>query len=177
MSSSAFLVFPTLQDEQIPAESRPFIEKVKKGFGFIPNLFAARTLEQRPRPCPPRRQHFRCGRMAMLDSTASCESCVAGVVEQASSHERHPGDGDEGGRHQAGTAAAVPGGDHDRYRKQHEGMIVPEPVDEELDNHGDRDGDDRGAVPARGRDQPVRASRPHVRDGKSAPKAREVKSR
>src|SRR5437868_4116047 len=41
VSSSASLVFPTLQDEQIPAESRPFIEKVKKGFGFIPNLFAA----------------------------------------------------------------------------------------------------------------------------------------
>jgi uncharacterized peroxidase-related enzyme len=41
MSSSATLVFPSLQGDQIPAGSRPILEKVKKGFGFIPNLFAA----------------------------------------------------------------------------------------------------------------------------------------
>ena len=41
MSSSATLVFPRLQDDQVPAGSRPLLEKVKKGFGFIPNLFAA----------------------------------------------------------------------------------------------------------------------------------------
>jgi uncharacterized peroxidase-related enzyme len=41
MSTSASLVFPTLHDDQIPAGSRPLIEKVKKGFGFVPNLFAA----------------------------------------------------------------------------------------------------------------------------------------
>jgi uncharacterized peroxidase-related enzyme len=41
MSGSAALVFPTRQDDQVPAGSRPLLEKVKKGFGFIPNLFAA----------------------------------------------------------------------------------------------------------------------------------------
>jgi len=41
MSSSAAPIFPILQDEQVPVGSRPFLEKVKKGFGFIPNLFAA----------------------------------------------------------------------------------------------------------------------------------------
>ena len=41
MSSSATLIFPSLQGDQIPAGSRPFLEKVKKGFGFVPNLFAA----------------------------------------------------------------------------------------------------------------------------------------
>ena len=41
MSSSANMVFPTLQGDQVPAESRPILEKVQKGFGFIPNLFAA----------------------------------------------------------------------------------------------------------------------------------------
>ena len=40
MSSSATQVFPRLQDDQVPAGSRPLLEKVKKGFGFIPNLFA-----------------------------------------------------------------------------------------------------------------------------------------
>lgn len=41
MNSSAIQVFPRLQDDQIPVGSRPFLEKIKKGFGFIPNLFAA----------------------------------------------------------------------------------------------------------------------------------------
>jgi uncharacterized peroxidase-related enzyme len=40
MSSSAAPIFPSLQGDQVPAGSRPFLEKVKKGFGFIPNLFA-----------------------------------------------------------------------------------------------------------------------------------------
>ena len=39
--SSAAPVFPGLQDDQVPAGSRPFLEKVKKGFGVVPNLFAA----------------------------------------------------------------------------------------------------------------------------------------
>lgn len=41
MSTSAALVFPTVQGDQVPAGSRTLLEKVKKGFGFIPNLFAA----------------------------------------------------------------------------------------------------------------------------------------
>jgi uncharacterized peroxidase-related enzyme len=41
MSSLSTPVFPTLQGDQVPAGSRPLLEKVKKGFGFIPNLFAA----------------------------------------------------------------------------------------------------------------------------------------
>jgi len=41
MSSSAALVFPAVQDDHVPAGSRPLLDKVKKAFGFIPNLFAA----------------------------------------------------------------------------------------------------------------------------------------
>jgi len=41
MSGSAGPVFPIVHDHQVPAGSRPFLEKVKKGFGYIPNLFAA----------------------------------------------------------------------------------------------------------------------------------------
>jgi uncharacterized peroxidase-related enzyme len=41
MSSSATLIFPRLQDDQVPAGTRPLLEKVKKDFGFIPNLYAA----------------------------------------------------------------------------------------------------------------------------------------
>lgn len=41
MSSSATPVFPSLQGDQVPAGSRPILEKVQKGFGFIPNLYAA----------------------------------------------------------------------------------------------------------------------------------------
>lgn len=39
--SSAAPIFPRIQDDQVPAGSRPFVEKVKKSFGFVPNLFAA----------------------------------------------------------------------------------------------------------------------------------------
>jgi uncharacterized peroxidase-related enzyme len=41
MTSSAPLIFPSLLADQVPAGSRTLIEKVKKGFGFVPNLFAA----------------------------------------------------------------------------------------------------------------------------------------
>jgi uncharacterized peroxidase-related enzyme len=41
MSSSATPIFPSLHGDQVPAGSRPLLEKVKKAFGFIPNLFAA----------------------------------------------------------------------------------------------------------------------------------------
>ncbi len=41
MSSSAALIFPSLHGDQVPAGSRPILEKVQKGFGFVPNLFAA----------------------------------------------------------------------------------------------------------------------------------------
>jgi len=41
MSHSAAQLFPGLHDDHVPTASRPFLEKVKKGFGFIPNLFAA----------------------------------------------------------------------------------------------------------------------------------------
>jgi len=41
MSSSTTPISPNLQGDQVPAGSRPLLEKVKKGFGFIPNLFAA----------------------------------------------------------------------------------------------------------------------------------------
>jgi uncharacterized peroxidase-related enzyme len=41
MSTSARPIFPQVQDEQVPAGSRLLLEKVKKAFGFIPNLFAA----------------------------------------------------------------------------------------------------------------------------------------
>jgi uncharacterized peroxidase-related enzyme len=41
MSSSAARIFPMLQDDQIPGGSRQLLEKVKKAFGFVPNLFAA----------------------------------------------------------------------------------------------------------------------------------------
>ncbi len=41
MSTSETLIFPSLQGEEIPAGSRPLLEKVLKSFGFIPNLYAA----------------------------------------------------------------------------------------------------------------------------------------
>ena len=41
MSSSATYVFPSVQGDQVPVGSRPILEKVQKGFGFVPNLFAA----------------------------------------------------------------------------------------------------------------------------------------
>ncbi len=39
--SNAAAIFPRLQDDKVPAGSRAFLEKVKKAFGFVPNLFAA----------------------------------------------------------------------------------------------------------------------------------------
>ena len=41
MSTSANLIFSRVQDKQVPAGSRPLLDKMKKAFGFIPNLFAA----------------------------------------------------------------------------------------------------------------------------------------
>ncbi len=41
MRSSATAVFPSVHGDQVAAESRPILEKVRKGFGFVPNLFAA----------------------------------------------------------------------------------------------------------------------------------------
>lgn len=41
MSSPAIPVFPSVQGDQVPAGSRVLLEKVQKGFGFVPNLFAA----------------------------------------------------------------------------------------------------------------------------------------
>jgi uncharacterized peroxidase-related enzyme len=41
MSSVASVIFPNLQGDEIPAGSRPLLDKVKKGFGFIPNLYVA----------------------------------------------------------------------------------------------------------------------------------------
>jgi uncharacterized peroxidase-related enzyme len=41
MIGSATPIFPSLHGDQVPAGSRPLLEKVKKGFGFIPNLYAA----------------------------------------------------------------------------------------------------------------------------------------
>ena len=41
MSSAADPIFPPLKGDQAPAASRTFLEKVQKGFGFVPNLFAA----------------------------------------------------------------------------------------------------------------------------------------
>jgi uncharacterized peroxidase-related enzyme len=40
MNSPAAPLLPIVHDDQVPARSRPLLEKVKKGFGFIPNLFA-----------------------------------------------------------------------------------------------------------------------------------------
>ncbi len=41
MGSSATPIFPSLHGEQVPTGSRPILEKVQKGFGFVPNLYAA----------------------------------------------------------------------------------------------------------------------------------------
>lgn len=41
MNSSSTPIFPSLQGDRVPDGSRPLLEKVKKGFGFVPNLFAA----------------------------------------------------------------------------------------------------------------------------------------
>jgi uncharacterized peroxidase-related enzyme len=41
MSKSATPVFPSVHGDQVPAASRPILEKVLKSFGFVPNLFAS----------------------------------------------------------------------------------------------------------------------------------------
>lgn len=41
MNRQAQLLFPAVQGEAVPANSRPLLEKVKSGYGFVPNLFAA----------------------------------------------------------------------------------------------------------------------------------------
>ncbi len=40
MSTASAELFPVLAAGQVPARSRPLLEQVKKGFGFVPNLFA-----------------------------------------------------------------------------------------------------------------------------------------
>jgi uncharacterized peroxidase-related enzyme len=41
MSTPVVHLFPSLSGDQIPAASRPLLDKVKQSFGFVPNLFAA----------------------------------------------------------------------------------------------------------------------------------------
>lgn len=41
MSVSLARLLPSLRGERVPPESRPLLDKVEKGFGYIPNLFAA----------------------------------------------------------------------------------------------------------------------------------------
>jgi len=41
MSESLARLLPSLHEDGVPAESRPLLEKVERGFGYIPNLFAA----------------------------------------------------------------------------------------------------------------------------------------
>jgi uncharacterized peroxidase-related enzyme len=41
MSTSSAQLLPSLHSDQASAQSRPLLDKVKKGFGYIPNLFAA----------------------------------------------------------------------------------------------------------------------------------------
>jgi uncharacterized peroxidase-related enzyme len=40
MSTASAELFPILEAERVPANSRPFLDQVKKSFGFVPNLFA-----------------------------------------------------------------------------------------------------------------------------------------
>ena len=40
MSNLATSVFPGVHGDEVPAASRPILEKVRKSFGFVPNLFA-----------------------------------------------------------------------------------------------------------------------------------------
>jgi uncharacterized peroxidase-related enzyme len=40
MSTASAELFPILEAERGPANSRPFLDQVKKSFGFVPNLFA-----------------------------------------------------------------------------------------------------------------------------------------
>ena len=41
MSTPSALLLPSLHGDDVPAESRPLLDKIKKGFGYVPNLFAA----------------------------------------------------------------------------------------------------------------------------------------
>ena len=41
MTTSSALLLPSLHGDDVPAESRPLLDKIKKGFGYVPNLFAA----------------------------------------------------------------------------------------------------------------------------------------
>jgi len=41
MSNLATSVFPGVHGDEVPAASRPILEKVQKSFGFVPNLFAS----------------------------------------------------------------------------------------------------------------------------------------
>lgn len=41
MSVSSVQLLPSLGGDRVPAESRPLLEKVRQGFGYVPNLFAA----------------------------------------------------------------------------------------------------------------------------------------
>jgi uncharacterized peroxidase-related enzyme len=40
MSTASAELFPILEAGRVPAQSRPFLDQVKKNFGFVPNLFA-----------------------------------------------------------------------------------------------------------------------------------------
>jgi uncharacterized peroxidase-related enzyme len=40
MSTASAELFPILEAGRVPANSRPFLDQVKKSFGFVPNLFA-----------------------------------------------------------------------------------------------------------------------------------------
>jgi uncharacterized peroxidase-related enzyme len=41
MRASQTALLPSLTGDEVPAGSRPLLERVQKGFGFIPNLYAA----------------------------------------------------------------------------------------------------------------------------------------
>jgi AhpD family alkylhydroperoxidase len=40
MSTASAELFPILEAGRVPANSRPLLDRVKKSFGFVPNLFA-----------------------------------------------------------------------------------------------------------------------------------------
>ena len=41
MSTSSAQLLPSLHGDRVPADSRPLLDRVRKGFGYVPNLFAA----------------------------------------------------------------------------------------------------------------------------------------
>ena len=41
MSTSSALLLPSLHGNDVPAESRPLLDRIRTGFGYVPNLFAA----------------------------------------------------------------------------------------------------------------------------------------